>query len=295
MLRFGCSVLFHSALRRLGRCPRSGWFANNAVFRPGRRARLRCPSLGPLPLVLNHLRNRPGLESVSAGALNIGQTRARVGDNIMPRPVNRARLPGETMNDVRPRQDGSIIHDEVSPADGTVKMVNVHKTEFPIGRRAFVRSARRPTDVIVTVTPCHPCGGPFRARNPRPAGCWIIHPRAIMVAFRRPRLIALPIPPRVGPNPCAILVRPPVRGDTRRMPAFPIGREIDPCSQSIELGMEVGDRVQIQPGGKRNRDARLGHRCQSQTGRRRSTPNPIAQFHAQISDFAHARARGSFS
>src|SRR5438105_1303038 len=93
------------------------------------------------------------------------------------------------------------------------------------------RRQRRPTAVIVVVSPAYPGWSPNRVWLPAPAEITMMKPAAIVERRPAPRVVGCPVPACVHVGPMAgVKVRLPIRiaGGNGREPAFAIAINLRP-------------------------------------------------------------------
>jgi len=144
--------------------------------------------------------------------------------------------------------DGRIVDGDRGRADLYKHERRRHRHCGP-EHKTTARRQRRPADVAAAHTPANPSRRPLNARHPNPGIGRVIDPVAIMVTSPRPRLIALPIPAAVGPNPRAITIGTPFNGYLSRMPAATIRTYLDPSPLRGERFVEIYCAVDLHGSG----------------------------------------------
>lgn len=218
--------------------------------------------LGPIPAPLagphillvrpgfaHHLVQRTCFKLLPAHALNILSPGSRIHHHLPAMSVKIALLVARTAEFVRPVIDPCVVEHQHARPDVIMEMMHVHEREERRRERHSRRRTRRPANVIRTLSPRHPRGRPVNAWDPDPPVIRIIEPRTIMITSPSPRLIRLPIPTRIRPDPLSVFVRPPIRPDPRRMPAPAIIGHVHPTSVGREGLIKIGRRIDLYAGG----------------------------------------------
>ena len=123
-------------------------------------------------------------------------------------------------------------------ADVVVIVGPVMNAGAPIEAR--FRRQRRPTDVIVALTPGNPRRRPFVAGHPDPANVAQAGPASVMICGPTKRLVRNPGPTGIGVNPPAVGVGTPVSRRLRfaRLPNVTVIAGLAPRAVTIELRVE---------------------------------------------------------
>ena len=157
------------------------------------------------------------------------------------------------------RDVGRLIHDGDIAFGREECLLDTRRAEFATGNEAILigpdvviivgpivnagaliesrfRRERRPSDIILALSPRHPRRRPFIAGNPNPTDAAQTRPASVVI--RRPTewLFGNPSPARVAINPATIRIRPPTRRAFRfaRMKNVTVITGLDPIAVGFE-------------------------------------------------------------
>jgi len=139
-------------------------------------------------------------------------------------------LPDRSPDDRGLVNNCSVVNDHSRTTDRFMKSMGLDKHKCGRCDDNSVRRSGRPSTIAASHTPTHPGWSPFHSRNPNPSIIRCLIPIAVMVAGPAPRLVALPIPAAISPNPSSFAVRTPSDRHARRSPAAAVGADLDPCT-----------------------------------------------------------------
>lgn len=187
-----------------------------------------------------------GSELPAGCALDRVHARAPVFENSPLMAVYVHTVAVEVVHHASAIDDRCIVHNEVTAAVEMIpEMVHITENEERWRQHGKAGAARRPTNVVVTIAPSHPCRSPIRSRNPYPADARFVVPGAIMVTGPRPRFIALPIPTGVRPFPRANRVRLPIGCHLGGTPATAVGSHVHPGAIRTEWLIKISRRSDL--------------------------------------------------
>jgi hypothetical protein len=177
-----------------------------------------------------NLANRCRHRLLSGRSTHLRHIRPSIHNNLLRPSGYIPILPDWSSDNGRFVNNCRIVNDHTRTTDGFMKSMGLDKHESGGSNDNPVRRSRRPSAIAASHTPTHPGWSPLHTGNPNPSVIRCLIPIAVMVTGPTPRLVALPVPAAIGPNPGSFAVGTPSDRHTRRPPAAAVGADLDPCT-----------------------------------------------------------------